>query len=162
MSDCKCQVNISKYLQKLFLGSREKENLPQKPISARDARTVRGRKESMCPPCTHLQLSRADHLLASWPLYTLTCTCKELTKDHSQAPSRAQPYVLGGLGLPQFPAGPTGLCFPEHPWLSGWARSWRLQGELLGLQGVAFSFPPLWNPASHTTSPWLSDRTFSS
>lgn len=65
MSDCKCQVNISKYLQKLFLGTREKENLPQKPISASDAHTVRDRKDSMCPPRTYLQLSRADHLLAS-------------------------------------------------------------------------------------------------
>lgn len=41
MRDCKCQVNISRYLQKLFLGTCEKENLPQKSIASSDAHPPR-------------------------------------------------------------------------------------------------------------------------
>jgi len=93
MNDCKCQVNISKYLQKSSLETRETEYLPQKPTSASDAHPTREQKRVSChvsamyPPSTHQHKSPLCCLLLA---PTDTHTHNLLTKDDSQTSSPKQ------------------------------------------------------------------------
>lgn len=88
-SDCKCQVNISKYLQKSSLGTCEKEYLPQKPISASDVHPTREQKR-LLSHVSYLPLTSTDHLSAAYFLHQLTHRHNLLTKDYSQTSSQQQ------------------------------------------------------------------------
>lgn len=71
ISDYKCEANISKHLQKLSLGTCEKEYLSQKPASARGAHPIRAQGLILC---VHLPLTTTEALSAACSLHQFTPT----------------------------------------------------------------------------------------
>jgi len=116
MLDCKCQVNISKYLQKLFLGTCKKENLPQKSICSSDAHPARHLErlhESVTSPPSAHQHKSPFGCMTQEPINTYVQTAGQ-SQDHfsSQHPKTR------------------GIRYGEQNWL--FSASWGISNPWVG------------------------------
>lgn len=124
MSDYKCQVNISKHLQKSSLGTCEKEYLSQKPAFARGAHPIREQRLVICvrrvptfhsPPQMPFQLPAPS--TSSHTQYLLTEDYSRTSpQQQSCVPDRPQKIIpcsqfankTHGAFIPAAP------CLPKH------------------------------------------------